>query len=100
MPNGREKISPAITPISSCAMLIKTLLKTTSSNSYEKNLMLILLSDLSLLQSNQFFLKFLFQVHLINVKSMMTILNNCFSTICSVFLQKPLVSKVKRKRDI
>lgn len=30
MPNGREKISPAITPISSCAMLIKTL--TTQNN--------------------------------------------------------------------
>lgn len=36
--------------------------RTTLSNSYEKNLALILLSDLSFFQSNQIFLKFKFHI--------------------------------------
>lgn len=89
----RKKIYPASSPISSCAMLIKTL---TAQNHFIQQLWKK--SDVNFafrfvtLPKQSSFLKFLFQI---NVKSMMTILTNCFSTIWSV-LQKPLVSKFKR----
>lgn len=88
---------PALSLMSICAMLIKTL---TTQNSFIQQLWKK--SDASYAirivtsKAIKFFSSFNFTFNSINVKYKMKILNNCFSTIWSVILQKPLVSEAKR----